>query len=171
MRNASAAVLEPSQAHTMNPERDFTAQYVNTRAGLNTGYITIDQIPALTAGRLSAMPDRAFVIIRGTIGAVRLFETPNRPYKPPTAMVRLESGTGAATYVHVTGQQYERIWGWLVYGRVVSVSGNVVRPEPAAPEYINLSRFLLAGSDVLTREQYLDQLAKQQTTEKAVTSR
>jgi hypothetical protein len=159
MRNASAQVLEPDQAHTLNPERDFSAQYVDTIAGRNTGRLTVDQIPALTMGRLSQMTNGMFVIVRGTIETVRLFENEKKPYLPPTAMVRLESGTGAATYVRVGYSEYERIWGYLVHGRVVSVSGNVVRPEPGAPEYINLSRLLLAGADITTRETYLAQRA------------
>lgn len=159
MRNGSAAVLEPDQAHTYNPERDFTAQYVNTQAGLTSGRLTVDQTTAISETRLSRTADGVFVIVRGTIDVVRVFEN-SKPYMPPSAMFRLESGTGAATYVHVGHREYERIWGFLVYGRVVSVSGKVVRPERGAPEYINLSRLLIASADVLTPQTYAAQLAE-----------
>jgi hypothetical protein len=161
MRNGSAAVWTPTSAHTLttrNPIGDFTATYVNTRSGRNTGCLTMDQIPLLTEGRLSEMANGMFVIVHGAIEVVRIFPHA-KEYMPPSAMVRLESGTGAATYIRVTYQQYERIWGFLVVGRSYGLSGTVVRPEKGAPEYIDLSRLLMAGSDIATRETYAAQQA------------
>lgn len=159
MRNGSAAVLEADQAGTYNPERDFTATYLNTRTGRKSGrLVSIDEIQHMAAGRLSQMDNGTAVIIRGSIDVVRVFPH-SKPFRSPSAMFRLESNTGAATYVRVTYQQYERIWGYLVYGRVVSVFGTVVRPEPGAPEHIDLTRLLLSDSDDVTRERYLKSIA------------
>lgn len=161
MRNASAAVWEPTSAHTpnrRNPRGDFTATYLNTTSGRFTGRMTMDQIPFLTNGLLSEMVHATFVSIHGTIAVVRVFEH-SKPYMPPSAMVRLESGTGAATYVRVPYPAYERIWGFLVMGRDVGLSGTVVRSEPNAPEHIDLARLWVAGSDVLTPQSYADQQA------------
>lgn len=158
MRNASATVLEPtSVAHRFqrqNPDGDFAVTYVNTRSGLYSGQIDIDQIDKVTAGVLADMTDGAFVIVRGTIGTVRIFRNEKKPVLPPTAMFVLSSGSGAHTLVHVSWQAYERVWGWLVKGRPVSVSGNLVRSEPGDPGHIVLSRLLITGADVVTREQY-----------------
>lgn len=149
MRNGSAALLEPGKAHTYNPERDFTATFLNTPRGRTTGRLaSIDEIQHIAQGRLSEMTHGTAVIIRGTITVVRVFESLPKPYLPPSAMFRLESGTDAATYIRVTWQQYERIWGYLVHGRVVSVSGTVVRPDAEAPEFIDLDRLLLDPADI-----------------------
>lgn len=162
MRNASATTWRPTSALThsrRNPQGDFTATYLDTPAGLFTGRTTsIDQIALITEGRLSAMPDRAFVIIYGTIASVRVFED-SRPYMPPSAMVRVESTTGGATYVWVAGLHYDRIWGYLVMGRSYGFSGKVVRPEPDAPEYVELARLLKTGADDATPATYAAQQA------------
>lgn len=160
MRNGSATTWRPTSALSLsrrNPERDFTATYLDTPAGIFTGRMTsIDQIAHVTEGRLSLMPDRASVIIHGTIAVVRVFED-SRPYMPPSAMVRVESNTGGATYVRVAGLHYDRIWGYLVMGRSYGFSGKVVRPEPAAPEYIDLDRLLTSSSDHATPATYAAQ--------------
>lgn len=161
MRNASAAVWEPTSARTLtqrNPIRDFTATYMNTRSGRFSGRMTMDQIPFLTDGRLSDMTNGTFVMIYGTIEVVRVFPH-SKDYMPPSAMVRVESGTGAATYVRFTYQQYERLWGFLVVGRSYGYSGNVIRPESGAPEHINLARLLMADSDIATPQTYAAQQA------------
>lgn len=168
MRNGSAAVWQPASAHTptwRNPEGDFTATYLNTTSGRFTGRMTMDQMPFLTNGRLSEMADGTFVSLHGVIAVVRVFEH-SKDFMPPSAMVRLESGTGAATYIRVPYQAYERIWGFLVMGRNVGLSGSVVRPEPDAPEHIDLARLWLAGSQVLTPQSYA---AQQATAAAAVT--
>lgn len=157
MRNGSAAVLEPDQAHTSyNPENDFTAVFLDTPHGRKTGRLSsIDEARFMTEGRLSRMEDGTHVIIRGTIEVVRVFEDKARPYMPPAATIRLSSGTGADTIVSLGYREYERVWGYLVMGRVVSVSGRVVRSEAGAPEHIELIRLLIAGSDDVTKPQYL----------------
>lgn len=160
MGNASATTWRPTSPLTpsrRNPKGDFTAIYVDTPAGIFSGRLTsIDQVAHITEGRLSLMPDRASVIIYGTIAAVRVFED-SRPYMPPSAMVRVESNTGGATYVRVSGLHYDRIWGYLVMGRSYGFSGKVVRPEPAAPEYVELARLLTVGADEATPETYAAQ--------------
>jgi hypothetical protein len=161
MRNGSAAVWQPTSAPTptwQNPDGDFATTYVNTPHGRFSGRMTMDQIPMLAEGRLSDAANGMFVTVRGIVDSVRVFEH-SKSYMPPSAMFRLESGTGAATYVRVSYQAYERIWGFLVMGRQVSLCGTVVIPVPGAPEYIELSRLWLAGSDILTPESYAVQQA------------
>jgi hypothetical protein len=164
MRNASAQVWEPTSALTFtrrNPEGDFTATYVNTPQGRKSGRLpSIDQIPTVTAGRLSDMRNGTFVIVHGTIESVRIFEQPTRyDFTLTRATVRISSGTGADTIIDVRPQHYDRIWGYLVMGRSYGFSGHVVRSEQGGPEHINLSRLLLAGSDIATRETYAVQQA------------
>lgn len=157
MRNGSAAVWTPTSAHTQttrrNPEGDFAATYVNTPAGRRTGRMSMDQIPMLTEGRLSEMTNGMFVTVRGIIDSVRLFESA-KDHMPPRATIRMESGTGAVTHVSVTGEQYDRIWGFLVMGRTASLCGTVVRSPAGGPEHIALSRLWLDQIDLLTPETY-----------------
>jgi hypothetical protein len=163
MRNASATVLEPtSLVHHFqqpNPTGDFSAAFVDTRYGRPSGTVSVDQMHLITTGRLSEIRDTTFVVIRGSIEAVHLYDNKRSEYLPPTAVVLLSSGTGATTVIHIPSVAYDRIWGWLVIGRTVSLSGTVTRPDTKAPEYVTLSRLLLAGSDVQTRETYATQRA------------
>jgi hypothetical protein len=164
MRNASAQVWQPTSALTFvrrNPTGDFTATYVNTPQGRKSGRLaSIDQIPTITAGRLSDMRDGTFVIVYGTIESVRVFEQPTRyDFTLTRATVRLSSGTGAETIIDVRPMHYDNLWGYLVMGRSFGFSGHVVRSEQGAPEHINMARLLLAGSDLATPETYAVQQA------------
>jgi hypothetical protein len=158
MRNASAAVWEPTSAHTLqwqNPDGDFATTYVNTHAGRTTGRLTIDQIPSLTEGRLADMSDRTFVLLSGTIECVRIFEnTKVRSLDLHRATIRLSSGTGADVIVYVAPYHYDRIWGYLVTGRRLGIAGTVRRETPDAPPVIDLVRLLMARTDAPTAEDY-----------------
>lgn len=161
MRNGSAAVWQPTSVpipNWQNPDGDFATTYVNTPSGRFTGRMTMDQIPMLAEGRLSEAKNGMFVSLRGIVDSVRVFEH-SKSYMPPSAMFRLESGTSASTYVRVTRDAYERIWGYLVAGHGISLCGKVIVPAPGAPEYIELSRLWLAASDVLTPESYANRQA------------
>lgn len=152
MRNGSAAVLEPNEARTHNTDGDFTAQYVNTRTGLTTGrFNSIEDIQHIREINLSRVAHGVYVTLHGTIEVVRIFESQRLPDEVHTAMVRLDSGTGAATYVQFNAKQYQKHFGDLVYGRFAGFSGTVVRPAPGAPEYIRLHSMLNGGSAVFAR--------------------
>lgn len=154
MRNVSAALLDPSQVSSHNPEGDFAATYVDERYARYTGRVTVDQIHLITTGRLSQMADRTFVTVRGTIESVRVFPKYRIDEDRPSAAIRLSSGTGAETIIAVRDVEYARIWGYLVMGRVVSVSGTVRRP-PGAPEFIQFDRLLADPAHDVTAEDYV----------------
>lgn len=166
MRNASATVLEPASAvhhfQQPNPPGDFAATFVNTRHGRPSGYVDLHDLDLITTGPLSQVRDNTFVVIKGSIHTVHIYENKASEFLPPTAVFLLDSGTGGATVVHVPSVAYDRIWGWLVAGRTVSLSGTVTRVEKGTPEHITLVRLLLTEDDIQTRETYATQRAMAQ---------
>lgn len=81
------------------------------------------------ATRLNRVPDGTSVIAAGTVDNVRMYGTADEP----RAVFTLIASDGGATYAAVGAETYAEIFGYLVAGDEVSLSGLAVCAFPDDP--------------------------------------
>lgn len=103
-----------------NPVGDFAALHASkSKLG---GVVWIDQIHTIKSAPLADLPQGSFVVLTGRVDFVRIFGD-EEAFFPVRAVAVLDSGTGAEIFLDIDKRRYQEMWGHLVVGKTIRVSG------------------------------------------------